>query len=107
MTCPQLAHSTPIRSPARTCTPRHPPSWSRAAGCARSRYRRALGWRYSAHVHPSTQPSTVAEARALGERALAEARFEQALAHFTLALESQPENLELRLRVADSLLALG
>lgn len=52
-------------------------------------------------------PSTVAEARIQGERALTEARFEEALALFTLALESQPEQLDLRLRVADSLLALG
>lgn len=49
----------------------------------------------------------MAAARAEGERALVEGRFEQALALFTLALESQPEQLELRLRVADSLLALG
>jgi len=52
-------------------------------------------------------PSTVALARAEGERALTEARFEQALALFTIALETQPEQLDLRLRVADSLLALG
>lgn len=52
-------------------------------------------------------PPTVAEARAQGERALAESRFDEALAYFVAALESQPENLELRLRVADSLLALG
>jgi len=36
-----------------------------------------------------------------------EARFEEALALFVLALESQPAHFELRLRVADSLLALG
>lgn len=53
------------------------------------------------------QVRTVAEARAAGERALLEGSFEQALALFTLALESQPEQLDLRLRVADSLLALG
>jgi CRP-like cAMP-binding protein len=52
-------------------------------------------------------PTTVALARAEGERALIEARFEQALALFTIALETQPEQLDLRLRVADSLLALG
>lgn len=52
-------------------------------------------------------PTTVAAARAEGERALIEARFEQALALFTIALETQPEQLDLRLRVADSLLALG
>jgi CRP-like cAMP-binding protein len=51
--------------------------------------------------------STVLEARAEGERALVEGRFEQALALFTLALETQPEQLELRLRVADALLSLG
>jgi CRP-like cAMP-binding protein len=53
------------------------------------------------------QVATVLEARAEGERALVEGRFEQALALFTLALETQPEQLELRLRVADALLALG
>ncbi|MDB4974638.1 MAG: cAMP-binding protein [Myxococcaceae bacterium] len=52
-------------------------------------------------------PSTVLAARSQGERALTEGRFEQALALFTIALETQPEQLELRLRVADSLLALG
>ena len=58
---------------------------------------------YSCGVHPST----VLAARTQGERALTEGRFEQALALFTIALETQPEQLELRLRVADSLLALG
>jgi CRP-like cAMP-binding protein len=53
------------------------------------------------------QASTVLAARSQGERALTEGRFEQALALFTIALETQPEHLDLRLRVGDSLLALG
>ena len=71
------------------------------------------------HDHPPTKSgelrcrvafvhvSTVLAARAEGERALVEGRFEEALSLFTLALETQPEQLELRLRVADALLALG
>ena len=66
-------------------------------------YRRPSARLYSSFVHLST----VAEARAQGERALTETRFEHALALFTLGLESQPQHLELRLRVADSLLAIG
>jgi CRP-like cAMP-binding protein len=42
-----------------------------------------------------------------GEHALTESQFERALALFTIALETQPEHLVLRLRVADALLALG
>ncbi|HEX5655643.1 MAG TPA: cyclic nucleotide-binding domain-containing protein [Polyangiales bacterium] len=51
--------------------------------------------------------STVLTARLSGEHALTESQFERALALFTIALETQPEHLVLRLRVADSLLALG
>jgi CRP-like cAMP-binding protein len=51
--------------------------------------------------------STVLTARLSGEHALTERQFERALALFTIALESQPEHLVLRLRVADALLALG
>jgi CRP-like cAMP-binding protein len=62
-----------------------------------------VGLRY----HMAVQPPTVSEAHAQGERALQESRFEDALALFVAALESQPEHLDLRLRVADALLALG
>ncbi len=51
--------------------------------------------------------STVLTARLSGEHALTESQFERALALFTIGLESQPEHLVLRLRVADALLALG
>jgi CRP-like cAMP-binding protein len=95
-----------------TCAARPP---GRAAQGARGRTRTgARGrceWRfradgtalYSGQVHPPT----VLLARSQGELALTEGRYEQALALFTIALETQPEQLELRLRVADSLLALG
>jgi CRP-like cAMP-binding protein len=52
-------------------------------------------------------PNTVADARDLAERALTEARFEDALALYAAGLASEPDHLDLRLRVADSLLSLG
>jgi cAMP-dependent protein kinase regulator len=65
-------------------------------------FRAAPGPRYSERVQ-----STVLTARLAGEHALTESQFERALALFTLGLETQPEHLVLRLRVADALLALG
>ncbi|HEX6240301.1 MAG TPA: cyclic nucleotide-binding domain-containing protein [Polyangiales bacterium] len=53
------------------------------------------------------QPNTVADARTLAERALTEARFEDALALYAAGLASEPDHLDLRLRVADCLLSLG
>jgi cAMP-dependent protein kinase regulator len=52
-------------------------------------------------------PTNVAEARVQAERALVEGAFERALALFSAGLATQPDDLDLRLRVADSLLALG
>lgn len=52
-------------------------------------------------------PTTVAEARAQAEAALVEGAFERALALCSAGLAAQPDDLDLRLRVADSLLALG
>jgi CRP-like cAMP-binding protein len=52
-------------------------------------------------------PTNVAEARAQAERALVEGAFERALALCSAGLATQPDDLDLRLRVADSLLALG
>ncbi len=52
-------------------------------------------------------PNTVAEARELAERALHEADYERALALYAAGLASEPDHLDLRLRLADALLALG
>jgi CRP-like cAMP-binding protein len=52
-------------------------------------------------------PTNVAAARAQAERALVDASFEQALALYAAALAAQPDDLDLRLRLADSLLSLG
>jgi CRP-like cAMP-binding protein len=52
-------------------------------------------------------PNTVAEARELAERALHEADFERALALYAAGLASEPDHLDLRLRLADALLSLG
>jgi CRP-like cAMP-binding protein len=52
-------------------------------------------------------PTTVAEARELAARALHEADFERALALYAAGLASEPDHLDLRLRVADALLSLG
>jgi CRP-like cAMP-binding protein len=61
-----------------------------------------------AHLYSAgVQPNTVAEARALAERALTEARFEDALALYAAGLASEPDHLDLRLRLADCLLSLG
>jgi CRP-like cAMP-binding protein len=51
--------------------------------------------------------TTVSEARALAERALHEADFERALALYAAGLASEPDHLDLRLRLADALLSLG
>jgi CRP-like cAMP-binding protein len=53
------------------------------------------------------QPNTVAEARTLAEHALTASRFEEALALYAAGLASEPDHLDLRLRLADSLLSLG
>lgn len=52
-------------------------------------------------------PNTVAEAHDLAERALHEAAFERALALYATGLASEPDQLDLRLRLADALLSLG
>jgi CRP-like cAMP-binding protein len=53
------------------------------------------------------QSTTVAEARVQAEQALADRQFERALALYSAGLATQPDHLDLRLRVADCLLALG
>jgi CRP-like cAMP-binding protein len=52
-------------------------------------------------------PNTVADAREQAERALHEADFERALALYAAGLASEPDHLDLRLRLADALLSLG
>jgi CRP-like cAMP-binding protein len=52
-------------------------------------------------------PTTVAQTRELAERALHEAAYERALALYAAGLASEPDHLDLRLRLADALLALG
>jgi CRP-like cAMP-binding protein len=52
-------------------------------------------------------PNTVAEARALAERALHEADYERALALYAAGLAGEPDHLDMRLRLADALLSLG
>jgi CRP-like cAMP-binding protein len=50
---------------------------------------------------------TVSQARAQAERAIAESQFREALALYASLVESIPDDLEARLRLADCLLALG
>lgn len=52
-------------------------------------------------------PKTVAELRAQADQALLGRQFSEALALYTATLQVQPDQHEVRLRVADALLALG